>query len=52
MKFDSALGRTLLQIYSLFEYFIFALEVVSASFICSHVLYYSLTPLQLIPVIS
>lgn len=48
MRFDSALGRALLQIYSLFEYFVLALEVVTASFTCSHVLYYSPKPLQLI----
>lgn len=53
MRFDLALGRALLQIYSLFEYFVLALEVVTAFLICSsHVLYHSLTPLQLIPVTS
>lgn len=53
MRLDLALGKALLQLYSLFEYFVLALEVVTAFFICSsHVLYYSLTPLQLIPVIS
>lgn len=53
MRFDLALGRAILQIYSLFEYVVLALEVVTAFFICSsQVLYYSLMPLQLIPVTS